>query len=362
MDMGGYYVNSLAPEIAQRYHEKLQLFCDNVDPYGLDTTHCSTDVVDMPNVSAASIHSYLKLSKCPYSGRAGTTTTSDDAGGLGRSGGIDAPLDPDNYTVRVFVKSLDGIAIVLGEMQILDSGELLNPWFVAFPDGYVLCAHCTCAAGTNETCGHIGALLRNVMDLKAMQAEREAVTSDAADGEDGELVDDGGNDDSQLVAARVVKVKMEPAEDEEVAEDVPQANGSTSNSSSGINVSVRELNAMAAKVAAKQRQQQQQQQQPTSSRAITVNSVAAAAAAVASLPKPIVLNFSNGMRKINIITAKTITSTSRINGIPIRTQMTSSDGSPVAIVPMTSAVATALTATTTTTTSAVFAGTAAQTR
>lgn len=123
MDMGSYYVNSLAPEIAQRYHEKLQLFCDNVDPYGLDTAHCSTAVADMPNVSAASISSYLKLSKCPYSGRAATHA---GAGAGDSGGGGNEPPEPENCRVRTYVKSLDGIAIVLGEMQILDSGERLR--------------------------------------------------------------------------------------------------------------------------------------------------------------------------------------------------------------------------------------------
>lgn len=223
---------------------------------------------------------------------------------------------------------------------LLLPGELLNPWFVAFPDGYVLCAHCTCSAGTNETCGHISGLLRNVLTLKAMQADRES----AADAEAG--AEDDDDDESQLVAASVVKVKMEPTDEEdEEPVPVPQQQQPTtpppptngSRPDRPTTVSVRQLNAVAASVAAKQRQQQLQQ--PTSSRTMsTVNSVAAAAAAVASLPKPIVLNFSNGMRKINIITAKTITSTSRINGIPIRTQMTTTDGTPITIVPMTAPV------------------------
>lgn len=169
MDMGSCYANSLAPEIAQRYHEKLQLFCDNVDPYSLDPTHCSTVVGDLPNVNVDSIRSYLRLSRCPYSGEAATPAADRDP-------------QQSGWMVRTFVKNLDGIAIVLGELQILDTGEFLNPWFVAFPHGYVLCAHCTCSGGSNETCAHIGGLLKRVQQLKrGLEGNEE---------EDGEMAED----------------------------------------------------------------------------------------------------------------------------------------------------------------------------
>ena len=38
------YYESLAPEIAVRYKEKLKLYCDNIDPYSLDTSQ--VNVVD----------------------------------------------------------------------------------------------------------------------------------------------------------------------------------------------------------------------------------------------------------------------------------------------------------------------------
>lgn len=168
MDMGSCYANSLAPEIAQRYQEKLQLFCDNVDPYSLDPTNCSVDVADLPNVTAHSIRSYLLLSKCPYSGRKGDRRQQER-----HNAERNAEIEKGGWTVRTFVKNLDGIAIVLGELQINETGEFLNPWFVSFPHGYVLCAHCTCAAGTNETCAHIGGLLQRVQQLKDQEAEVE---------------------------------------------------------------------------------------------------------------------------------------------------------------------------------------------
>ena len=55
----------------------------------------------------------------------------------------------------------------------MDTGEFLNPWFVSFPYGYVLCAHCTCALGSNEMCIHIGGLLHKVHLLKVETGMRD---------------------------------------------------------------------------------------------------------------------------------------------------------------------------------------------
>lgn len=111
MDMGSCYVNSLAPEIAIRYQEKLQLFCDNIDPYSIDQSQCSTSVDDLPNITGHQIRSYLMLSKCPYSGRAmgdKSATLMADYTDPQRSG----------YVSRICVKNLDDIAIVLGEVCV----------------------------------------------------------------------------------------------------------------------------------------------------------------------------------------------------------------------------------------------------
>lgn len=110
--MGSCYVNSLAPEIAIRYQEKLQLFCDNIDPYSIDQSECSTDVEDMPNITGHQIRSYLMLSKCPYSGRAmgdKSETLMADYTNPQRSG----------YVSKICVKNLDDIAIVLGEVNMI---------------------------------------------------------------------------------------------------------------------------------------------------------------------------------------------------------------------------------------------------
>lgn len=48
---------------------------------------------------------------------------------------------------------------------ILEGGEYLKPWFVCFPCGYILCAHCTLCQ-IDETCEHVELLLYSVNKVK----------------------------------------------------------------------------------------------------------------------------------------------------------------------------------------------------
>lgn len=89
-------------------------------------------------------------------------------------------------------------------MQVLieESGEYLNPWFVSFPYGYVLCAHCTCiepvrggptcmGEGGNEMCLHIGGLLHQVHRLK-LKAEHENINTTTTIAHDSNYTYSGG--------------------------------------------------------------------------------------------------------------------------------------------------------------------------
>lgn len=102
------YVNRLTPEIANRYKEKLTLYCDNIDPYSINVSmECSQSIEDLPNITTHQIYSYLMLSKCPYSGMQNSNDSIDysDQSKVGT-------------VLQFFVKKLDDISIVLGEVCI----------------------------------------------------------------------------------------------------------------------------------------------------------------------------------------------------------------------------------------------------
>lgn len=104
--MESLYVNRLAPEIADRYRNKLQLYCNNLDPYTLEVSLLSTDIKDLPNINEDQIFSYLRLSKCPYSG---TPMMLDDS--------VDYTDEAKVGVVKSLkIKKLEDITIVLGEV------------------------------------------------------------------------------------------------------------------------------------------------------------------------------------------------------------------------------------------------------
>lgn len=59
---------------------------------------------------------------------------------------------------------------------VLESGEYLKPWFVSFPCGYVLGAHCT-LCHIDETCMHIELLLYSVNKVKVSEGMLDSSTS-----------------------------------------------------------------------------------------------------------------------------------------------------------------------------------------
>lgn len=101
------YILSLAPQISARYKEKIKLYCDNIDPYCLNLAECSENVKDLPNITEHQIHSYLLLSKCPYTGLAGNRKLDYE--------------DPSKTgcVMKIGVKKLEDISIVLGEVTNL---------------------------------------------------------------------------------------------------------------------------------------------------------------------------------------------------------------------------------------------------
>ncbi|KAJ6637245.1 hypothetical protein Bhyg_09975 [Pseudolycoriella hygida] len=183
--------------VAKRYKEKLELYCDNIDPYvlhlikslqpsndesfhfslNLDPSNCSRDPQDLPDITTHHIVSYLMLTKCPYTGEKKGEKT----------------IELDNGTVlQICVQKLDAISIVLGEI-LLETGEYLKPWFVCFPCGYVLCAHCT-LCHYDETCKHVGLLLYSVNKVKVNEGMLDSNVSatnqiDTIDLTDGEQID-----------------------------------------------------------------------------------------------------------------------------------------------------------------------------
>lgn len=111
------YIETLTPdEIIARYNEKLKLYCDNIDPYQMDVTECSVAIEDLPNITEHQIFSYLMLSTCPYSGRVGERRESLDYKNPSRTGEV----------TKVYIKNLDDITIILGEV-------LNAPYVILFP-------------------------------------------------------------------------------------------------------------------------------------------------------------------------------------------------------------------------------------
>lgn len=56
---------------------------------------------------------------------------------------------------------------------LLEGGAYLKPWFVCFPCGYVLCAHCTLCP-MDETCSHVALLLYSVNKVKLNEGMQDS--------------------------------------------------------------------------------------------------------------------------------------------------------------------------------------------
>ncbi|KAG4078064.1 hypothetical protein HA402_002115 [Bradysia odoriphaga] len=154
------YLKTILPAVTKRYKEKLELYCDNIDPLNLDTSNCSRAPEDLPDITTHHILSYLMLTKCPYTGEKKAPK----------------PIQMENGTLlQICVQKFEAISIVLGEI-ILESGEYLKPWFVCFPCGYVLCAHCT-SCQVDETCEHIELLLYSVNKVKVNEGMLDSSVS-----------------------------------------------------------------------------------------------------------------------------------------------------------------------------------------
>ncbi|XP_037526471.1 uncharacterized protein LOC119403622 [Rhipicephalus sanguineus] len=148
---GGYF-SHLIGSARVRYKEKIEL-CENVDPYTLRLgTDTSADASLLPSVAHGDIVTYLVFST--------SFVTLDQMKAY-------KALESHNYFTSGWVKSLS--AKRLGEDKVLLLGEVnhsqrlgecpLKVWVLCKQSGAVVTGHCTCMAGTGETCSHVGACL-----------------------------------------------------------------------------------------------------------------------------------------------------------------------------------------------------------
>ncbi|XP_037505679.1 uncharacterized protein LOC119382008 [Rhipicephalus sanguineus] len=148
---GGYF-SQLIGSARVRYKEKIEL-CENVDPYTLRLgTDTSADASLLPSVAHGDIVTYLVFST--------SFVTLDQMKAY-------KALESHNYFTSGWVKSLS--AKRLGEDKVLLLGEVnhsqrlgecpLKVWVLCKQSGAVVTGHCTCMAGTGETCSHVGACL-----------------------------------------------------------------------------------------------------------------------------------------------------------------------------------------------------------
>ncbi|KAH7956912.1 hypothetical protein HPB52_013512 [Rhipicephalus sanguineus] len=148
---GGYF-SQLIGSARVRYKEKIEL-CENVDPYTLRLgTDTSADASLLPSVAHGDIVTYLVFST--------SFVTLEQMKAY-------KALESHNYFTSGWVKSLS--AKRLGEDKVLLLGEVnhsqrlgecpLKVWVLCKQSGAVVTGHCTCMAGTGETCSHVGACL-----------------------------------------------------------------------------------------------------------------------------------------------------------------------------------------------------------
>ncbi|XP_077498776.1 uncharacterized protein LOC144109884 [Amblyomma americanum] len=146
------YFSELVGSARVRYEGKVQV-CDDSDPYtlrlGVDTT-MEADV--LPAVTHGDIVNYLVYCS--------SFVTLEEMKAF-------KSLEAHNYFTSGWVRSQS--AVRLQDEKVLLLGEVNHSqrlsdhphkaWILCKTNGTVLVAHCTCMAGTGETCPHVGACL-----------------------------------------------------------------------------------------------------------------------------------------------------------------------------------------------------------
>ena len=77
----------------------------------------------------------------------------------------------------------EGKVVVLGNVRhsYTASKSLLKPWVIIRTNGTVEVAHCTCMAGSAETCSHIGAILHWVVTAVLIRNDTHVVCTSLED-------------------------------------------------------------------------------------------------------------------------------------------------------------------------------------
>nr|XP_022307471.1 uncharacterized protein LOC111113467 [Crassostrea virginica] len=144
------YRDTLETITRARYMEKLRPI-DDKDPYEMEKSEWTTDMMNWPEVTYPDIVNYLVYTQSAYT--------------LAELKAYKS-LQAYNYFVSGFVQDIgqvciNGKSVFLGKVKHSQrmTDPCLRPWLIVENDGSISSAHCTCMAGIGEVCSHVGALL-----------------------------------------------------------------------------------------------------------------------------------------------------------------------------------------------------------